>query len=231
MTESLSHGQLTFFLGFAATTFLYIVAELLHYLKGSAIYVSHVESAETAVEAAYKKDESLPLLTKPTTPNNTSTMSSVSESGLVRCLTLDRVALQEHRGTLKAMVEMGCLMCLYFLCDRTTVFQTSEKDYSRDVFLFMFLILTCVAYGSSRQQFKMPLLLNRPQTEEWKGWMQVGSSAPCTAPFILPAAPLLPARPHPIKEKNLDKCWLAWIVHAIHPSPAAFFCCIVLELV
>jgi hypothetical protein len=176
-SDGLSHGQLTFFLGFAATAFLYVVAEALHYLKGSAIYVSSVESAESAVEAAYKKDESLPLLERPTSPApvpSTSTMHSVSESGLVKCLTLDRVALQEHRGTLKAMVEMGCLMCLYYLCDRTTVFQTSQKDYSRDVFLFMFLILTCVAYGSSRQQFKMPLLLNRPQTEEWKGWMQVG---------------------------------------------------------
>jgi hypothetical protein len=48
------------------------------------------------------------------------------------------------------------------------------QSYSRDVFLFVFVVLLCVAYGASLQHYKTPLLLNRPQTEEWKGWMQVG---------------------------------------------------------
>ena len=49
------------------------------------------------------------------------------------------------------------------------------QSYSRDVFLFVFLALTAAAFGSSLSPAKTPQLLSRPQTEEWKGWMQVSS--------------------------------------------------------
>ncbi len=45
--------------------------------------------------------------------------------------------------------------------------------YSRDLFLFLFTCLTAVALGTSLQPVRTPLLLNRPQTEEWKGGRQV----------------------------------------------------------
>jgi hypothetical protein len=47
------------------------------------------------------------------------------------------------------------------------------QAYDRDLFLFIFLVLTIVAFSTSLQPVRTPLLLNRPQTEEWKGWMQV----------------------------------------------------------
>ena len=47
------------------------------------------------------------------------------------------------------------------------------QSYSRDVLVFIFGVLTCVAFGSSLTAVKAPSLLNRSQTEEWKGWMQV----------------------------------------------------------
>lgn len=47
------------------------------------------------------------------------------------------------------------------------------QSYNRDLFAFLFVCLTAVAVGSSLQPVRTPLLLNRPQTEEWKGWMQV----------------------------------------------------------
>ena len=47
------------------------------------------------------------------------------------------------------------------------------QNYSRDVLAFLFLVLTLVALATSRQPSKQPVLLNRKQTEEWKGWMQV----------------------------------------------------------
>lgn len=75
-------------------------------------------------------------------------------------------------------MEFGAIMLWYFVSDRTTILDAGEKTYSRDLFFFLFVILTCVAAGASLQTFKTPLLLNRPQTEEWKGWMQVGRGPP-----------------------------------------------------
>ena len=74
---------------------------------------------------------------------------------------------------LPGSVEFGTIMVWFFLCDRTDLLPASEKHYDRDQFLFLFLILTIVAFSCSLQPVRTPLLLNRPQTEEWKGWMQV----------------------------------------------------------
>lgn len=71
------------------------------------------------------------------------------------------------------MAEFGSWIVWYYLCDRTHFFSEAEKNYSRDLFLFLFAVLTAVAFGTSLQTIKAPLLLNRQQTEEWKGWMQV----------------------------------------------------------
>ena len=64
-------------------------------------------------------------------------------------------------------------MAWFFLCDRTDLLPAAAKRYDRDLFLFIFLALAAVALGTSLQPVRAPLLLNRPQTEEWKGWMQV----------------------------------------------------------
>jgi hypothetical protein len=104
---------------------------------------------------------------------HSSMLESMAHSGLVSCLLLKPHALEQHRLVLRQVVEFGLLMLWYFLADRTTVVPNGEKSYSRDVFVFVFVALTSVAVGSSIRAFKMPLLLNRPQTEEWKGWMQV----------------------------------------------------------
>lgn len=52
------------------------------------------------------------------------------------------------------------------------------QSYSRDVFVFIFVVLTAVAGGYSLKQHRT-LLLHRTQTEEWKGWMQVGAACRC----------------------------------------------------
>ena len=48
-----------------------------------------------------------------------------------------------------------------------------SKQYSRDLFVFLLFLLTFVAFlFSIKKTHDKPL--NRDQTEEWKGWMQVG---------------------------------------------------------
>lgn len=90
---------------------------------------------------------------------------------------MNPAALCEHQPTLRAMAEFGALLVWFFVCDRTKLLPTAEKTYSRDLFLFIFAVLTVVAAGTSLQSVKSPQLLNRPQTEEWKGWMQVRGAA------------------------------------------------------
>lgn len=71
-------------------------------------------------------------------------------------------------------MELGSIMMLFYIADRTTVFAPSEKTYIRDTFVFILLVLTMVAAGFTLQKApRGPSLLSRQQTEEWKGWMQV----------------------------------------------------------
>lgn len=100
-------------------------------------------------------------------------LSDFWATSLVRCMLLDPAAIKEARDTLLHIVEFGTILVWFYLCDRTDLFWQSEKFYSRDLFMFLFLCLTLVAIGCSLQPVRTPLLLNRPQTEEWKGWMQV----------------------------------------------------------
>jgi hypothetical protein len=102
---------------------------------------------------------------------------------MLKCMMFDLEAITQERATLKVMAEFGSLMAWYFLCDRTPVIGEATKSYSRDVLAFLFLILTCVAFGSSKEAIKAPVLLNRQQTEEWKGWMQVRNPAPVVVCF------------------------------------------------
>ncbi|KAF8072744.1 RWA3 [Scenedesmus sp. PABB004] len=92
---------------------------------------------------------------------------------LFRCLRLEQSAVLGSKDTLLHIVEFGSILVWFYMCDRTNIFWQSEKWYSRDLFWFLFACLTAVAVGSSLQPVRTPLLLNRPQTEEWKGWMQV----------------------------------------------------------
>ena len=47
------------------------------------------------------------------------------------------------------------------------------QTYSRDQILFIFLILTIVAFSYTQRPARAAVAVNRQQTEEWKGWMQV----------------------------------------------------------
>jgi len=48
----------------------------------------------------------------------------------------------------------------------------TDKQYSRDMYTFLFALLVLVALVFTVRKTPQKLL-NRDQTEEWKGWMQV----------------------------------------------------------
>lgn len=81
-------------------------------------------------------------------------------------------------------MEFGTIMLWFFVADRTSLLAPTGKEYVRDRFAFIFLTLLMVAGWSSTTKVKTPTLLNRQQTEEWKGWMQV-----CLPPLHSPRRP------------------------------------------
>lgn len=93
--------------------------------------------------------------------------------GITRCLQLHRESLVANAATLRAVAELAVVMAYFYLCDRTTFFRETDKHYSRDFFAFFCLLLVAFAGYTSLGKVKRPTLLNRDQTEEWKGWMQV----------------------------------------------------------
>lgn len=95
-----------------------------------------------------------------------------TSSAFYRCLMLDEEALLSCRDALRSAVEFGTILAWFYVADRTSLIAPGTKSYTRDTFLFIFLVLTIVAGSYTLKQHR-GLLLHRTQTEEWKGWMQV----------------------------------------------------------
>jgi hypothetical protein len=77
-----------------------------------------------------------------------------------------------------SLVQLGCILLVMFLCDgnhRWTYLIAGDKLYVRDTFLFVLLVLAGFAWRSIGPNGgpNPESLLNRDQTEEWKGVMQL----------------------------------------------------------
>eukprot|EP00899_Mesostigma_viride_P000312 jgi/Mesvir1/10281/Mv07825-RA.1 len=100
---------------------------------------------------------------------------------LVNLVCCDQATLLRSTSVLRAMAEFGGLMLLFYVCERTSSIPSGPKTYSRDFFIALYLVLVLVSLGLSLHKTKQASilsgkstgLLNRDQTEEWKGWMQV----------------------------------------------------------
>ncbi|KAG6517411.1 hypothetical protein ZIOFF_020800 [Zingiber officinale] len=111
----------------------------------------------------------------------TSSRAHKQKPGLFRFFMIDKDFLIENRSVLRAASEFGAFLAYFYLCDRTDLFGESIKSYNRDLFLFLYFLLILVAamtsfkihHDTSPFSSKSVLYLNRHQTEEWKGWMQV----------------------------------------------------------
>ena len=91
---------------------------------------------------------------------------------LAQLARLDGDALARARQPLRCWLELGLVLALFHVTDRTGAFGDGGKHYSRDTFTFVCLAILAVS-ASTAAPCHRGTLLNRDQTDEWKGWMQV----------------------------------------------------------
>lgn len=176
-------GQVSFLLGIVPVISAWIYSEFLEYTKSSV--PAKVHSDVNLVElgnGTVKEDDRAVLLEggglQSASPKS---RSSSATSPIFRFFLMDESFLIENRLTLRAISEFGLLMAYFYLCDRTDFFGSATKSYNRDLFIFLYSLLIIVSAITSFKihndkspiSGKSILYLNRHQTEEWKGWMQV----------------------------------------------------------
>ncbi|XP_047334883.1 protein REDUCED WALL ACETYLATION 2 [Impatiens glandulifera] len=176
-------GQVSFLLGAVPTIIAWIYSEFLEYRKShlSSKIRSDINLVELGNEAIKDNDRAVLLEGGGLQVGSPKARSSTVTSLIIRFFLLDEPFLLENRLTLRAMSEFIGLMMYFYLCDRTNAFGETRKSYNRDIFLFLYFLLIIVSaitsfkthHDKSPITGKSILYLNRHQTEEWKGWMQV----------------------------------------------------------
>ncbi|CAN6313000.1 unnamed protein product [Urochloa humidicola] len=181
-STSVTPGQVSAILGFLWVFAAWAYAEVLFHRKNAASIKTHSDVNLAVMDDSSVKGEDQTLLleeggqavaAKPAYTSFTSQM--------LRLFFMDQVLLLENRLTLRAISEFGGYLLYFYICDRTDLLGESAKNYSRDLFLFLYFLLIIVSAMTSfkvhqdKSAFtgKSILYLNRHQTEEWKGWMQV----------------------------------------------------------
>ncbi|CAL8397180.1 unnamed protein product [Gadus morhua 'NCC'] len=73
---------------------------------------------------------------------------------------------------LQALCRMGVIMAYFYLCDRADTFMKEQKFYTHATFFvpLVYVVVLGLFFNESTKETK---LLNREQTDEWKGWMQL----------------------------------------------------------
>ncbi|KAJ4969001.1 hypothetical protein NE237_015702 [Protea cynaroides] len=178
-------GQLSFSLGIIPIFVAWIYSELLEYKKNSTSSKVGRNSDINLVELGkeiVKEDDRAVLLEGGGLQSASPRVQSLSvTSNIVRFLLMDESFLLENRTKLRALFEFGFILAYFYVSDRTNLFGEAKKSYNRDLFLFLYFLLIIVSavtsfkihHDKSPLSGKSILYLNRHQTEEWKGWMQV----------------------------------------------------------
>ncbi|RDX94094.1 Protein REDUCED WALL ACETYLATION 2, partial [Mucuna pruriens] len=176
-------GQVSFLLGIIPVIVAWLYSEVLEYRKNSVSSRAHsdINLVEMGNDAVKDEDRVVLLEGGALQSGSPKARSVTASASIIRFLLMDEYFLIENRLTLRAMSEFGLLMAYFYLCDRTDFFGSSKKSYNRDLFLFLYFLLIIVSAMTSFKihndksplSGKSILYLNRHQTEEWKGWMQV----------------------------------------------------------
>ncbi|XP_044462783.1 protein REDUCED WALL ACETYLATION 3-like [Mangifera indica] len=176
-------GQVSFLLGIIPVFVAWIYSEFLEYKRHSSHSKVHSDTNLVELEKeTIKEDDHAVFLEGGLTRSASARLHSSSvKANMIRFLTMDDTFLLENRATLRAVAEFGGILFYFYLCDRANVIGDSTKNYNRDLFLFLYLLLVIVSAMTSLKKHndksafsgKTILYLNRHQTEEWRGWMQV----------------------------------------------------------
>lgn len=183
VSAPITPGQVSFLLGIIPIFVSWIYAEFLEYKKSSHPSKVHSDvNLDELGKETIKEDDRAVLLEGGLPRSASAKFHSISiKMNLIRFLTMDDSFLLENRATLRAMSELGAILVYFYICDRTKLLGESTKNYNRDLFLFLNILLIIVSAFTSLKKHsdmsafsgKSLLYLNRHQTEEWKGWMQV----------------------------------------------------------
>ncbi|XP_042451576.1 protein REDUCED WALL ACETYLATION 2-like isoform X1 [Zingiber officinale] len=168
-------GQMAVLVGFIPILLAWMYAEALEFWNKS----RQATVNPTVPDILLKEEAKKQLLESGLSPE--SSRAYKQKAGLFRFFMMDKDFLLDNRLTLRAASEFGAFLVYFYLCDRTDLFGESKKNYNRDLFFFLFFLLIIVAamtsltihHDTSPFSSKPVQYLNRHQTEEWKGWMQV----------------------------------------------------------
>lgn len=176
-------GQVSFLLGIIPVFITWIYSEMLEYKKASSPLKVHSDNNLVELGEGTTKDDDRAVLLEGGLTRSASAKfhGSSIKTNLIRFLTMEDSFLLENRSTLRAMSEFGAILMYFYICDRTNLLRDSTKNYNRDLFIFLYSLLIIVSAMTSLKKHndkspitgKTILYLNRHQTEEWKGWMQV----------------------------------------------------------
>ncbi|RLN16041.1 protein REDUCED WALL ACETYLATION 1-like isoform X2 [Panicum miliaceum] len=180
-STSVTPGQVSAILGFHWVFAAWAYAEVLFHRKNAASIKTHSDVNLAVMDNSSVKEDQTLLLEEGGQAVAAKPAYTSLTSQLLRLFFMDQMLLLENRLTLRAISEFGGYLLYFYICDRTDLLGESAKNYSRDLFLFLYFLLIIVAAMTSfkvhqdKSAFtgKSILYLNRHQTEEWKGWMQV----------------------------------------------------------
>ncbi|XP_074840823.1 N-acetylneuraminate (7)9-O-acetyltransferase isoform X1 [Carettochelys insculpta] len=94
------------------------------------------------------------------------------ESGEEKKPVISTSPVSTLEGLLHSICKLGLIMAYFYLCDRGNLFMKENKFYTHSSFFIpiIYILVLGVFYTENTKETKM---LNREQTDEWKGWMQL----------------------------------------------------------
>ncbi|KAH0627449.1 hypothetical protein JD844_003161 [Phrynosoma platyrhinos] len=94
------------------------------------------------------------------------------ESGEEKKAATNSPAVSILETLLQCLCKLGLIMGYFYMCDRANLFMKENKFYTHSSFFIpiIYILVLGIFYTENTKETKV---LNREQTDEWKGWMQL----------------------------------------------------------